>query len=51
MILLVEFMRAAIDSSLDKPLSIDGVLYLAIISSICWIPLDKVAGHFYALQK
>ena len=51
MILLVEFMRAAIDSSLDKPLALDGVLYLAIISAICWIPLDKVAGHFYALQK
>ena len=51
MILLVEFMRAAIDSSLDKPLSIDAILYLAIISAICWIPLDKVAGHFYALQK
>jgi len=51
MILLVEFMRAALDSSLDKPLSMQGVLYVAIISAICWIPLDKVAGHFYALQK
>lgn len=51
MILLVEFMRAAIDSSMNRPLSLDGVLYLAIISAICWIPLDKVAGHFYALQK
>lgn len=51
LILLVEFMRAAIDSSLDKPLSMEGALYVAIVSAICWIPLDKVAGHFYALQK
>ena len=51
LILLVEFMRAAIDSSLDKPLSMGRALYVAIISAICWIPLDKAAGHFYALQK
>lgn len=51
MILLVEFMRAAIDSSLDKPLSLEGILYLAVISAICWIPLDKVVRHFYSQQK
>lgn len=51
MILLVEFMRATIDSSLDKPLSLEGILYLAFISAICWIPLDKVVRHFYSLQK
>ena len=38
MILLVEFMRATIDNSLDKPLSLEGILYLAVISAICWIP-------------
>lgn len=51
MILLVEFMRATIDNSLDKPLSLEGILYLAVISAICWIPLDKVVRHFYSLQK
>lgn len=51
MILLVEFMRATLNSSLDNTLSMQGVLYVAIISAICWIPLDKVAGYFYALQK
>jgi rod shape-determining protein MreD len=51
MILLVEFMRATIDNTLDKPLSLKGILHLAVISTICWIPLDKVVRYFYLLQK
>ena len=51
MILLTEFIGAAIDSSIDKQLSIKGVLLLAIISAICWIPLDKFVGHCYSRQK
>jgi len=51
MILLVEFMRATIDSALDKPLFIEDILALAVISAICWIPLDKVVRHFYSLHK
>jgi len=51
MILLTEFFGAAIDSSIDKQLSIRGVLLLAIISAICWIPLDKFVGHCYSRQK
>lgn len=51
MILLAEFIGAAIDSSIDKQLSIKGVVLLAIISAICWIPLDKFVGHCYSRQK
>lgn len=51
MILLAEFIGAAIDSSIDKQLSIKGVLLLAIISAICWIPLDKFVAHCYSRQK
>ena len=51
MILLTEFIGAAIDSSIDKQLSIKGVLLLAIISAICWIPLDKFVAHCYSRQK
>jgi hypothetical protein len=51
MLLLVEFMRAGLDSSIDKLLSIEAILFLAVISAICWIPLDKVVRHFYLLQK
>ena len=51
MILLVEFMRLAIDSSLDKQQSIGGILVLAVISALCWIPLDKFVGHCYSRQK
>ena len=51
MILLTEFIDAAIDSSIDKQLSIKGVLLLAIISAICWIPLDKFVAHCYSRQK
>lgn len=51
MILLAEFIGAAIDNSIDKQLSIKGVLLLAIISAICWIPLDKFVAHCYSRQK
>lgn len=51
MILLVEFMRIAIDSSLDKQQSIGEIFVLAVISAICWIPLDKFVGHCYSRQK
>lgn len=51
MILLVEFLGLAIDSSLDKQLSIQEIVLLAIISAICWIPLDKFVGHCYSRQK
>lgn len=51
MLLLIEFMRAGLDSSIDKLLSIEAILFLAVISAICWIPLDKVVRHFYLLQK
>lgn len=51
MMLLVEFLRAAINSSLDKPLFIEDILSLAIISAVCWIPLDKCVGYFYSHQK
>lgn len=51
MILLAEFIGAAIDSSIDKQLSIKGILLLAIISAICWIPLDKFVAHCYSRQK
>lgn len=51
MILLAEFIGVAIDSSIDKQLSIKGVLLLAIISAICWIPLDKFVAHCYSRQK
>lgn len=51
MILLVEFISLAIDSPADKQLSIKGILFLAVISAICWIPLDKFVRHFYSHQK
>ena len=51
MILLVEFMRLTFDKTLDKSASIEDILFLAIISALFWIPLDKFVGHFYSRQK
>ena len=36
---------------LSDMLFIEDILALAVISAICWIPLDKVVGHFYSLHK
>jgi len=51
LVLLVEFMRAAIYALLDKPLFLESILSLAIISSLCWIPLDKVVSSLYLSHK
>jgi len=51
MVLFVEFMRATIDATMEKSIFIEDVLSLAIISALCWIPLDKFVGHFYSQHK
>ena len=51
LVILVSFMEAAINSMLDKPLFLDGVILLGIISALCWIPLDKLVSQFYSHQN
>lgn len=51
LVILVSFMEAVINSLLDKPLFLDGVILLGIISALCWIPLDKLVSQFYSHQN
>jgi len=51
MIMLFEFMQAAIDATLDNPLYLEGIFSLAIISALCWIPMDKFVARIYLQQK
>lgn len=51
LVILVAFMEAVINSMLDKPLFLDGVIFLGIISSICWMPMDKLVSQFYSHQS
>jgi rod shape-determining protein MreD len=50
LVILVAFMEAVINSLLDKPLFLDGVILLGIISALCWIPLDKLVSQYYSHQ-
>lgn len=51
MILLVEFLHLTFDITPEKPVSIQGILLLAVISALCWIPLDKFVEQVYSRQK
>lgn len=51
LVILVAFMEAVINSLLDKPLFLDGVILLGIISALCWIPLDKLVSQYYSHQN
>jgi hypothetical protein len=48
LVILVSFMKAVMNSMLDKPLFLDGVFWMSIISALCWIPLDKLVSQFYS---
>ena len=51
LVILVAFMEAVMNSMLDKPLFLEGVFWLGIISALCWIPLDKLVSQFYSHQN
>jgi rod shape-determining protein MreD len=51
LVILVAFMEAVMNSLFDKPLFLDGVFWLGIISALCWIPLDKLVSQFYLHQN
>ena len=51
LVLLVEFLRVVIYASLDMPLFLQSIFPLAIVSSLCWIPLDKIMNAFYSQQQ
>ena len=51
LVIMVAFMEAGMNSMLDKPLFLDGVFWLGIISALCWIPLDKLVSQFYSHQN
>ena len=48
LVILVSFMKAVMNSMFDKPLFLDGVFWMSIISALCWIPLDKLVSQFYS---
>jgi len=48
LVILVSFMKAVMNSMFDKPLFLDGVFWMSIISALCWIPLDKMVSQFYS---
>ena len=48
LVILVSFMKAVMNSMFDKPLFLDGVFWMSIISALCWIPLDKMVCQFYS---
>lgn len=51
LVILVSFMEAVMNSMFDKPLFLDGVFWLGMISALCWIPLDKLVSQFYSHQN
>lgn len=51
LVLLIEFLRATVNASLDMPLGLDKIFFLAMISSLFWIPLDKLVCNYYLRHK
>jgi rod shape-determining protein MreD len=51
LVLLIELLRATIHKSLDMPLFLNNIFSLAIISSLFWIPLDKLVCSYYLRHK
>ena len=51
LVLLVELLRVVVYALLGIPLFLETILPLAIISSLCWIPLDRIMNGFYSHQQ
>jgi rod shape-determining protein MreD len=51
LVILVAIMEAMMNSIFDKPLFLDRVFWLGVISALCWIPLDKLVSQFYSHQN
>jgi len=51
LVIFVELQKAMMNSLGDIPVFWEHIPYLAVISSLFWVPLDKVVNRFYLRQK
>lgn len=51
LVIVVELLKAMMNSLGDIPVFLKHIPYLAVISSLFWVPLDKVVNRFYLRHK
>ena len=51
LVIFVEFIRIVAGAWVNMPIFLDHIPYMALFSSLFWMPLDKLVGRIYRLQN
>ena len=51
LVIFVEFLRIVAGAWVNMPIFLDHIPYMALFSSLFWMPLDKLVGRIYRLQN